>query len=127
MLLIAQGDRATGVSFSVASPSIRLYKCYLEAHMRDTNVTLLGKILRTDEFRSKQRSLDGMKQCFSFMFATRADRDIIAGSIVSDQIAYDEEWLVDGSAVPPHVVRKRACPPSDPADPDRTEPIEKKR
>lgn len=100
LLLIAQGGRATGVSFSTVAPSIRAFKRYLNEHMRDTHVTLLGKIDRSESLRSRQRPLKGMKDYFSFTFGLLAGRDIITGSILSDQQECDQEWLIDGAALP---------------------------
>jgi hypothetical protein len=122
LLLSLQGSRATGELFSVASPSIKKFAHYVERHMRDTSVTLLGKIDRDESLRPNQRPLDGMKQYFSFSFGKGTEKEYVVGSVVSNQELHDTEWEVC-----PGPVSGKKRPRSLAAVADPSESVEKKR
>jgi len=71
LLLRREGDRAAGVLFSVASPTLLQFATHASKHLRNTTISLLGAIDRDEALRPDQRAFTGMKSYFSFVGSRR--------------------------------------------------------
>lgn len=89
-----EGSRAAGLLFSVASPTLLHYAQYATARMRNTTVSLLGTVDRSEALRPSQRPLGGMKKYFSFAFGNRDGCDYVLGSETTAQQHHNIEWPI---------------------------------